>query len=368
MTRRRTGRTPTPDLPSTSARRVDPEYVDPDIPEPETHRTYIESDQPVVFMTADEAGTKSSRWFRVMHSLIDTGMWAQMGPSARAVYLPLAKKAAFSETYVCEVSYPELSKLSGISVRQCYRGIADLKAMQLVAQTRHGKNRPQQEINRYQLLVPVAPDTTPQSTQCHSRQRGSDKNVSGKRVADDSGAVSRKALAQSRRRRTPNVTSGSLIEKASENSSNNHSRPEDVVVVLVKLGIAPRTATALAEDFDAEAIMAYVEAFRLNREEGRRYTPGWLVDAIREGWKVKHLAAAKRKLATAKPEPKVDPFEAAWARVPDLDDATFDDLRHRVIESAESEKDRKRLVQADRDHKYLRSCIAELLLEQGGAG
>jgi hypothetical protein len=129
------------------------------------------------------------------------------------------------------------------------------------------------------------------------------------------------------------------------------------------VGVSPTVAFALAEEFEPAHLSAYLEAFARNRAQGRRYTPGWLVNAIREGWQVRHLKPA----TIPRDEPPADPFERAWRRAVAMSDDEVERLRTRAVATA-SDDLREKLIDAEPQSGLLRSAIAELLSHEEPAG
>ena len=326
-----------------------------------------------LFVEATKRGVPGG-FTMVFNRVFEAGYWARLADVERAVYPAIGFVARFDDDFRAEVALSELMALTGLGRTSVKKGVAGLIDRGLLRQERAGSGRTKAV---YQLLVPVKeagashqPDAAQDRRRAKARDRqgaaaatptvppsrpgaGHDRGGVDAAVADPSPSPSRPGDE-----RGGGKIGGSrpYVRETSE-----ADQPPEAAATLRSLGVAAAVAADLAGSFDVGHVAAYCEAYRRNRAEGRRYAPGWLVNAIREGWPVKHLRPpVEAKPAT--PAPPADPFEAAWREAGELDESAFESHRAAVVAAAEPGM-RAKLIEADRDSAILRSAVAERLMD-----
>lgn len=316
----------------------------------------------------------------LFNRIFEHGYWARLADVERAVYPALGYFARFSEEFEAEASISDLMEMTGLGRTSIKKAIGSLIERGLIAVEEQGSGRTK---TRYRLLVPLK-----EAEEAHQADAAAERRRAKARVQDepfrgspsrppagrDGGPVEAAAAtpAESRRRPAGGRLRAALGEDAplvrktrrKEEPLSEPDEQPDVVVDLCRLGVSPTVAGQLAEQFEADYLQAYADAFRRNRAEGRRYTAGWLVNAIREAWEVKHLRHSHPQSSTrATSTPETDPFEAAWRRAGELDDDAFESLRAEAVARCDDAASRRKLVQADRDAAHLRAAVAEVLMD-----
>lgn len=111
----------------------------------EQHTTVIKSDEPVTIKIGGD-----HRWFRMFSSVIESGVWSKLSPSAAKVLVTIAK---FADS--CWVAFPGISTIqvsAGISRRAVYYALDELEGVGLLLRRRRGGG---QYGSVYQLLPPI---------------------------------------------------------------------------------------------------------------------------------------------------------------------------------------------------------------------
>jgi hypothetical protein len=122
---------------------------------PPMHRTLIVTDEPVQVSVTPAGG--GGRWFKIWHSVIETGLWARLSGAAGKVYLVLGKHANGHPDLLCWPSTTTLQNLSGVSRASVFTALKELEAAGLIHERRAGKNGT--TTTTYQLVVPKAHGT-----------------------------------------------------------------------------------------------------------------------------------------------------------------------------------------------------------------
>ena len=310
----------------------------------------------------------------VFNRVFEAGYWARLADVERAVYPAIGFCARFDDDFRAEVALSEIMALTGLGRTSVKKGVAGLIDRGLLRQERAGSGRTKAV---YQLLVPVKEaQASHQPDAAQDRRRAKARDRQGAAAATPTASPPRPGAGHDRGGvdaavagplasppRLPDDRDGASIGRGRpyvRETSEADQPPEqsEAAATLRGLGVAAAVAADLAESFDAGHIAAYCEAYRRSRAEGRRYAAGWLVNAIREGWPVKHL----RPPAEAKPATPADPFEAAWREAGELDEAAFESHRAAVVAATEPGM-RAKLIEADRDSAILRSAVAERLMD-----
>ena len=325
----------------------------------------------------------------LFNRVFEQGYWARMADVERAVYPALGFAARFSDDFEAEASVGDLVELTGLgrtSVKKAMSGLIERGLIEVVVE---GSGRTK---SVYRLLVPTKDaDDAGQADAAADRRRakgraGGVESASGGAAASAAVGSRQTAAEAAELPELPINASGSRSRPPAGHDRNplrdvvaadpaSRSRPpagrdrgpagrvtlylgestlqeqpqhaaDQVVVDLCRLGLKPETASQLADEFEADYLAAYADAYRRNRSEGRRYSAGWLVTAIREGWDVKHLRRPAAAVAAA-PRP-ADPFEAAWRRAAELDDDGFEAARAEAIRRCDDAGQRGKLVAGDR--------------------
>lgn len=92
------------------------------------HTTVITSDAPVEV----HVGERGGYWFKVWVSVIESGAWARLGPTAAKVYVTLARYANGNPSLACWPSSSTLERDSGLSRSAVFRALAELVSAGLV--------------------------------------------------------------------------------------------------------------------------------------------------------------------------------------------------------------------------------------------
>lgn len=95
---------------------------------PGMHTTVITSDVPVEVHVGDRGGY----WFKIWVSVIQSGAWASLSPTAAKVYVTLARYANGNPSLACWPSSSTLERDSGLSRSAVFRALAELVAAGLV--------------------------------------------------------------------------------------------------------------------------------------------------------------------------------------------------------------------------------------------
>ena len=86
------------------------------------HHIFVEADTEVAVNIGDPA---DGRWFKMWHSLIESGKWASLTSAAAKVYPVLAKHS--DKQWLSWPSTARIMKLTGLSRPSVFRAIADLE-------------------------------------------------------------------------------------------------------------------------------------------------------------------------------------------------------------------------------------------------
>ena len=316
----------------------------------------------------------------LFNRVFEQGYWARMADVERAVYPALGYAARFSDGFEAESSIGDLMELTGLGRTSVKKAIGGLIERGLIAVAVEGSGRTK---SVYRLLVP-----TKDADDAGQADAAADRRRAKGRAGQSFPSTAENALARGSRSRPPAGHDCDRLRDVVAADPASPQRPpagrdrgpagrvtpylgestpqeqpqhaaEQVVVDLCRLGLKPETAGQLADEFDADHLAAYADAYRRNRAEGRRYSAGWLVNAIREGWDVKHL---RRPAAPTSPK-SADPFEAAWRRAAELDDDGFEAARAEAVRRCDDAGQRGKLVAADRASPLILAAVAEVLMD-----
>ena len=120
--------------------------------EDQPHTTVIRTDEPV----SVNIGNGCGYWFRVFNAVIDSGAWAELSPSAKAVLPVLARNVNEQVRqdrgeWLAWPSIRTIQKLAGTQRAATYYAIAELEQAGLLARRAGGGGR---HTTMYQLLDP----------------------------------------------------------------------------------------------------------------------------------------------------------------------------------------------------------------------
>jgi hypothetical protein len=115
----------------------------------EKHTTIISSDEPVSVTVRTDG-----RWFRVFHSLVESGVFARLSDSACRVMVVLAKHGS-GDRWLVWPSMSTIIRLSGVGRRSAYRAISELEGEGVVRRRSGGGGR---QSTLYEILdLPASP-------------------------------------------------------------------------------------------------------------------------------------------------------------------------------------------------------------------
>ena len=318
----------------------------------------------------------------LFNRVFEWGYWARLADVERAVYPALGYCGRFTDDFEAEASIGELMELTGLGRTSVKKAIGTLIERGLIAVSVQGSGRTK---SRYRLLVPVKEaenahqadageerrkakaraqtDDAPFTTGSRSRPPADrDRDPVSDAVAAPAPSPSRPAAGRDRAAQAPALP----LDRKTLLAEEPLDEAAGPVVELCRVGVSPSVAARLVEDFDAEHLSAYLAAFRRNRADGRRYSAGWLVNAIREGWQIQHLRPPRAGTVDRPTPAEADPFERAWREAGELDDDAFESLRGQLIARCNDATARQKLIDADRTAAHLRAAVAEMLVEAGG--
>lgn len=180
---------------------------------------------------------------------------------------------------VCTMNYPLLAEQIGISRSQLYRHLSDLEALACIKIEKKWKRK-----NAIRPLIFFADD--PRHF-CDSHA-----NLPSTRANRDSESL------ESKNKRTTTQTpplvplpAPVVVPLATPNSGIPEFRNLPVSQELEREGVFAATAQKLAQGTPPERLLAYLRAYQEARREGKAKKVGWLVTAIREGWKLEEAKA-----------------------------------------------------------------------------
>lgn len=101
---------------------------------PGMHTTVITSDVPVEVHVGDRGGY----WFKIWVSVIQSGAWASLSPTAAKVYVTLARYANGNPSLACWPSSGTLERDGGLSRSAVFRALAELVSAGLVVRRLSG--------------------------------------------------------------------------------------------------------------------------------------------------------------------------------------------------------------------------------------
>lgn len=111
-----------------------------------THRTVIESDQPIEVQVKGDG-----RWFRLFAAVVESGAWHRLSPSAAKVLVVLAKFA--NDSWLAWPGITTIQGRAGVSRASVYRAVDELEAAGLLLRRRRSGGRGL--VTVYQLLEPA---------------------------------------------------------------------------------------------------------------------------------------------------------------------------------------------------------------------
>ena len=110
------------------------------------HTTVIKHDQPV---RVEIGESSDGRWFKLFHAVVESGLWAEMGPTAAKVLVVLAKHA--DDRWVAWPSMSSIMRLTGTPRASTYEAITWLEEKGLLQRRDRGGGR---HSTTYQLSEP----------------------------------------------------------------------------------------------------------------------------------------------------------------------------------------------------------------------
>ncbi len=326
---------------------------------PDTHIVKAPKDTPVFvgYPTVETRGGKDTQggYAQFFRRMIKSLAWAHLGPAAAKVYPVLVERSRPEENFRVSIGIFELVRLSGCAQSTANEGLEELRAKNLLVLVRSGRDTGR--ANVYQLLVPVEDfeDRRPVRRKRGGGRvsGGSDTPVSGRSdtsvVGGSDTPVSGPSDTRSPVHRPPSYAVD-RIHLRTENLPQDSSK-NAVVAALEGCGVGEPTLSRLLAAADPAKVASHVEDFRVRRDLGEHRSPGWLVAAIQNGFKLhketekrrdrerkratdaaaerEHLQSEARKAEQARR--KHDELMSLWAEMDPVDKATVLDRAHETF-------------------------------------
>lgn len=187
------------------------------------HTTVITSDEPV----SVHVETGGGHWFRIFTAIVDTGIWADLSPSAAKVLVVLTRHVNDGQRqrggdWLAWPSVTTIMKLAGTKRAATYQAIAELEQRKLLTRRNGGGGR---NTTTYQLIEPPVHARGP--VHAHGPQGSTHTNPTRPRTRTRS-----RLNEEDRKKQQVDAAAGDVCQ--------------DVLEALVAAGISEPTRTQLA--------------------------------------------------------------------------------------------------------------------------
>jgi Helix-turn-helix domain len=238
----------------------------------------VHSDQPVKLTIEPASSGSDPSWFRLFRSVVHSGAWARLTPSAAKVLVVLAEcvNDAMRKESGVWIAWPSIATIAaraGIERRAAQKAVGTLEEAGLVRRCRRRNSARGDYSNEYELIAPDMPRASAKT------QGVLQMGAQGGAHADAHGPAPTRARAQRTSNRSPSAVARAQQSTDQKEIDLNNN---DAAAALKEVGIKEPALSRIMNSHPHDELFLRLRDWQTRNRLGTKLGVAWLIASIQQ--------------------------------------------------------------------------------------